>query len=139
MKPANKLAAVLVTVLSLLVSSDVVWAQHQDDAAAINIGTKDIGGIISSPKGREAGVWVIAETTELPTRFARIVVTDDQGRYLIPDCRAPITAFGPAATGSSTRRRCARNQGSGSISRRPWQRMGPMPPIITRRSTGILY
>jgi hypothetical protein len=28
---------------------------------------------------------VIAETTELPTKFVRIVVTDDQGRYVIPD------------------------------------------------------
>jgi hypothetical protein len=31
---------------------------------------------------------VIAETAELPTKFARIVVTDDQGRYLIPDLPA---------------------------------------------------
>ena len=31
------------------------------------------------PNGPEAGVWVIAETTDLPTRFARIVVTDDRG------------------------------------------------------------
>ena len=37
------------------------------------------------PKGPEAGVWVIAETTELPTSFVRIVVTDDRGRYLVPD------------------------------------------------------
>ena len=28
----------------------------------------------------EAGVWVIAETTELGTRFAKIAVTDDLGR-----------------------------------------------------------
>ena len=45
----------------------------------------DISGVVTGPKGPEAGVWVIAETTELPTRFARIVVTDDRGRYLIPD------------------------------------------------------
>ena len=44
-------------------------AQQQSDAAAIKIGEKDIGGVISSPLGREAGVWVIAETTELPTQF----------------------------------------------------------------------
>ena len=44
-----------------------------------------ISGVVTGPKGPEAGVWVIAETTELPTRFARIVVTDDRGRYLIPD------------------------------------------------------
>ena len=37
------------------------------------------------PNGPEAGVWVIAETTDLPTKFARIVVTDNQGRYLVPD------------------------------------------------------
>ena len=38
-----------------------------------------------APKGPEAGVWVIAETTDLPTKFAKIVVTDDRGRYLMPD------------------------------------------------------
>ena len=45
----------------------------------------DIGGVVTGAGGPEAGVWVIAETADLPTRFARIVVTDDQGRYLIPD------------------------------------------------------
>jgi hypothetical protein len=40
---------------------------------------------VTGSKGPEAGVWVIAETTELPTNFVRIVVTDDQGRYLVPD------------------------------------------------------
>src|ERR1051326_9396001 len=45
----------------------------------------DIAGVVTSAKGPEAGVWVIAETRDLPTRFARIVVTDDRGRYLIPD------------------------------------------------------
>jgi hypothetical protein len=44
----------------------------------------DIGGVVRGPKGPEAGVWVIAETTELPTKFAKIVVTDERGRYLIP-------------------------------------------------------
>ncbi|HZS65837.1 MAG TPA: hypothetical protein VFA72_01915 [Burkholderiales bacterium] len=54
-------------------------------AFAQKIGPSDIGGVVSGPKGAEAGVWVIAETTELPTRFAKIVVTDDKGRYLIPE------------------------------------------------------
>jgi hypothetical protein len=53
--------------------------------ATVNIDNDDIGGVVSSAKGPEAGVWVIAETTELPTRFARMVVTDDQGRYVLPD------------------------------------------------------
>ncbi len=44
----------------------------------------EIGGMVSSSKGPEAGVWVIAETTDLPTRLIKEVVTDDKGRYLIP-------------------------------------------------------
>src|SRR5215208_5544674 len=54
-------------------------------APAVPIDADDIGGVVTGPKGPEAGVWVIAETTELPTKFNRIVVTDDRGRYLIPD------------------------------------------------------
>jgi hypothetical protein len=53
--------------------------------AAMRIDNDDIGGVVTSSKGPEAGVWVIAETTDLPTRFARSVVTDDQGRYVLPD------------------------------------------------------
>jgi hypothetical protein len=45
----------------------------------------DIAGVVRSAGGPEAGVWVIAETGDLPTRFAKVVVTDDAGRYLIPD------------------------------------------------------
>ena len=41
--------------------------------------------MVTSSKGPEAGVWVIAETTDLPTKFVKIVVTDDQGRYLVPE------------------------------------------------------
>ena len=49
------------------------------------VGSSDLGGVVSGPKGPEAGVWVIAETTDLPTKFAKIVVTDASGRYLMPD------------------------------------------------------
>ena len=47
--------------------------------------SNDLGGVVSGPSGPEAGVWVIAETTDLPTKFAKIVVTDDNGRYVLPD------------------------------------------------------
>jgi hypothetical protein len=57
----------------------------QAPAQAIPIDGDDIAGVVRGPRGPEAGVWVIAETTDLPTKFARIVVTDDQGRYLVPD------------------------------------------------------
>src|SRR4051812_46914223 len=49
------------------------------------IDANDIGGVVTSAKGPEAGVWVIAETTDLPTRYIKEVVTDDRGRYVIPD------------------------------------------------------
>jgi hypothetical protein len=48
-------------------------------------GDNDIRGMVSGPNGPEAGVWVIAETNDLPTKFAKLVVTDDSGRYLIPE------------------------------------------------------
>ncbi len=56
-------------------------------ASAQNVPIKknDIGGVVKGPHGPEAGVWVIAETHDLATRYAKIVVTDDQGRYVIPD------------------------------------------------------
>ena len=55
------------------------------DTAAIEMDADDIAGMVESPAGPEAGVWVIAETDAFDTFFARIVVTDDDGRYLIPD------------------------------------------------------
>jgi hypothetical protein len=54
-------------------------------APGIVVAENELGGVVTGPNGPEAGVWVIAETTDLPTKFAKIVVTDDQGRYLIPD------------------------------------------------------
>jgi hypothetical protein len=45
----------------------------------------DISGVVSGAAGPEAGVWVVAETAELPTRYTKIVVTDDQGRFVVPD------------------------------------------------------
>jgi hypothetical protein len=51
---------------------------------AVQIDNDDIGGVVTSTRGPEAGVWVIAETTDLGTRFAKSVVTDEGGRYVIP-------------------------------------------------------
>ncbi len=73
-------AAVLVPALLAPVSGPASAQQ-----AAVQAGANDIGGVVSGPGGPEAGVWVIAETTDLPTRLIKSVVTDDQGRYLIPE------------------------------------------------------
>lgn len=64
------------------------WSQSPSPALAVSAGSPgptDIAGVVTGPGGPEAGVWVVAETTDLPTRFARIVVTDEHGRYLLPD------------------------------------------------------
>ena len=44
-----------------------------------------IRGTVTSAAGPEAGVWVIAETDDLETVFRKIVVTDDDGRYVLPE------------------------------------------------------
>ena len=53
-------------------------------SAAVQVKADEIGGVVMGARGPEAGAWVIAETRDLPTKFVKIVVTDDQGRYLIP-------------------------------------------------------
>jgi len=73
-----------VAILCLAVSLGELHGQR-NTAGAVSIGATDLGGVVTSTKGPEAGVWVIAETADLPTKFAKIVVTDDQGRYVIPD------------------------------------------------------
>src|SRR5262249_13105760 len=70
---------------------------RQSNGAVVAMDNDDIGGIVTSSKGPEAGVWGIAETTNLPTRFAKNVVTDDRGRYLIPDLtKAADSVWGTA-------------------------------------------
>ena len=58
---------------------------QQSKNVTVRIDADDIGGVVTGGNGPEASVWVIAETTDLPTKYAKIVVTDDQGRYVIPD------------------------------------------------------
>jgi hypothetical protein len=74
---------VLGFVVALLVA--VPAKQGAAQGNALRASSSDIGGVVNSAKGPEAGVWVIAETTDLPTKFVKIVVTDDNGRYLIPE------------------------------------------------------
>ena len=69
----------------LAVSMAAVAGTGAQEPAAIPLDADDIGGVVTSAQGPEAGVWVIAETRDLPTPFARIVVTDDEGRYVVPD------------------------------------------------------
>ncbi len=75
------LAAALVILLTWL-------AVPQSRSAAATSASDYIEGTVTSAKGPEAGVWVVAETTDLPTKYAKVVVTDDRGRYVLPQLPA---------------------------------------------------
>ena len=90
------------TIAGMLAVSTGAWAQQ-----AVQVDGDDIGGVVASANGPEAGVWVIAETDAFATRFAKIVVTDDQGRFLIPDLPAAsyevwVRGYGLADSGKTT-------------------------------------
>src|SRR6266404_3514809 len=74
---------VFAAMAAVFAASQVVL-NAQQSAEAVRVGKDAIGGVVSSTSGPEAGVWVIAETTDLPTKFVKIVVTDDGGRYVLP-------------------------------------------------------
>src|SRR5438046_6450240 len=76
--------AAIALAVALTGSAERLSAQ-QGTPPAVAIDDDDIGGVVTGANGPEAGVWVIAETTDLPTRYAKMVVTDDQGRYVVPD------------------------------------------------------
>ena len=66
---------------AVLLAGGVLWLTGANASAAGD----DIGGVVRSAGGGEAGVWVIAETDDLETTFRKIVVTGDDGRFLVPD------------------------------------------------------
>src|SRR5437762_5479504 len=79
------LGVAAVGIAALIVACAAQMGGEPSTGAAVRIDNDDIGGVVTSANGPEAGVWVIAETRDLPTRFAKMVVTDDQGRYVVPD------------------------------------------------------
>src|SRR5579864_7988024 len=76
---------VVILLAAILAATLAVIAAAQGKSEAVRVGNADLGGVVAGSKGPEAGVWVIAETTDLPTKLVKIVVTDDQGRYLVPE------------------------------------------------------
>src|SRR6201981_1769579 len=76
--------AVFAAALALAIFAAGGRAQ-QNPAPAGAIDDDDIGGRGTHPVGGGAGVWVVAQTTGLGTRFAKIAVTDERGRYVVPD------------------------------------------------------
>src|SRR5258708_37814903 len=72
--------------LGIVLAGCVAWGLSTSErpvSAADNTGV--ISGVVTSPKGPEAGVWVVAETDDTPTKFRKIVVTNAQGKFLLPE------------------------------------------------------
>ena len=89
-----------------------------------------IVGTVTSSAGPEAGVWVIAETTDLPTRYIKEVVTDDQGRYLIPGlphARYTVWARGYGLVDSP------------KVETQPGKRVDLKPTVAPDRKTAAYY
>jgi hypothetical protein len=72
-------------IAAALLATAVVSSRADEAGPAVDIGNSDIGGVVNGLAGPEAGVWVIAETSDLATKFAKVVVTDERGRYVVPD------------------------------------------------------
>ena len=69
-------------VTATLLAVAVAWVTPLPGQAAQS---DEITGVVTSGNGPEEGVWVIAETDDLGTRFVKTVVTGDGGRFLIPE------------------------------------------------------
>ena len=79
------LSVAAVAVAAIMSAPSAQLRAQQAADSAIHVGNNDLGGVVTGPNGPEAGVWVIAETKDLGTKMAKMVVTDDQGRYVLPD------------------------------------------------------
>ena len=102
-------------VAGLLTATFVNLQAQPTSAPEVEVDPDDIGGVVEGPNGPEAGVWVLAETDSLPTTFRKVVVTDDRGRFVVPDLprasyRLWVRGYGlvdsepvPAALGQTVR------------------------------------
>ena len=104
--------------------------------APVAIDSDDIGGNVIGPNGPEAGVWVIAETRDLPTRFARMVVTDDQGRYVLPDLPKAKYQIWVRGYGLVDSPKVESERGRELNCAQRLRPMQPPPPSTIRPSTG---
>src|SRR3979411_846152 len=87
MKTKSRLyASVAAVAVAVFLNAPSAQLNAQQPAnPAIHVGANDLGGVVTGPTGPEAGVWGLAETGDREAKMAKMVVTDDQGRYVLPD------------------------------------------------------
>ncbi|MCH8029816.1 MAG: carboxypeptidase regulatory-like domain-containing protein [Candidatus Dadabacteria bacterium] len=85
---SSLIALVALFAFSFIINWNLHDAKGKPPGPGLPIDADDIGGQVVSSDGPEAGVWVIAETDALPTKFRKIVVTDDDGNFVVPDLPA---------------------------------------------------
>src|SRR5258708_6160673 len=78
---------VVLCVMARPAASQQSGAARKGSDSGVQVDKNSVGGVVLNSNGAkpEAGVWVVAETKSLPVPFRKIVVTDDQGRFLVPD------------------------------------------------------
>src|SRR3989442_15660219 len=84
MKNALYVGVAAVAIAVIWAGSVVTLDAQQPAGAAVSIDDDDIGGVVTGPNGPQAGVWGVAGTARLPTKFARVVGTGHPGRYVAP-------------------------------------------------------
>ncbi len=73
------------SVIAVMLLAAATGQAASSSVAPPKVGPTSIGGTVTSNAGAEAGVWVVAETSDLGNRYEKIVVTDDKGRFVLPD------------------------------------------------------
>ena len=84
----HSLRAVRVVLASTLLLTSLALAACEEGRPGIvgeAASSEIISGVVQGREGPEPGVWVIAETGDLGTPFTKIVVTDDAGRFVLPE------------------------------------------------------
>src|SRR5262245_64788602 len=103
---------------------------QQQPPAEVAIDNDDIGGVVTGPLGPEAGAWVIAETRDLPVRYIKSVVTDDRGRFVVPDL--PRASYSVWARGYGL-------VDSDKVTTKPGQRVGITAKIAPNEAAAAHY
>ena len=119
-----------------LMAALAATSPRAQQAERVAIDADDIGGVVTGPNGPEAGVWVIAETRDLPVRYIKSVVTDDRGRFVVPDLPKATYSVWARGYGLIDSAKATAEPGSLVITAKARARRRPRRRTTIRPSTG---